>query len=260
MALTVPAKEPTSTRLGPTAGSGVRLALLRGFELRCDGHTVPLVLSAQRLVAFLALHERLLPRTYVAETLWTDVPDRRAWGNLRSTLWRLGRLRERVVEQFTDQIQLACEVVVDVREGNRVASRLMAGDDVGNLSVDQRAFEGELLPAWCDEWILTERERHRQLSLHALELLCEHLAAEGQYGRAVQAGLAAVNAEPLRESAHRALIGVHLAEGNANEAIRQYELFDHLIRDELDLRPSDQLNDLITALRGARLAEAATPR
>jgi DNA-binding SARP family transcriptional activator len=251
MALTVPAKQPTLVRPGRTVGRGVRLALLRGFELRCDGCAVPLVLSAQRLVAFLALHERLLPRTYVAETLWTDVPDRRAWGNLRSTLWRLGRLREQVVEQVTDHIQLASEVVVDVREGNRVAARLMAGDDINALSVDQRTFEGELLPAWCDEWILTERERHRQLSLHALELLCQHLATEGQYGLAVQAGLAAIESEPLRESAHRALIGAHLAEGNVNEAIRQYDLFDHLIRDELDLRPSDQLRDLISALRGA---------
>ena len=36
--------------------------------------------------------------------------------------------------------------------------------------------------------------------------------------------MAAVAVEPLRESAHRAVMRVHLAEGNRNEALRQYEL------------------------------------
>lgn len=245
------------TRAGPAVEhldgigvSPVRLCLLRGFELRCDGEVVRLVPGSQRLVAFLALQERRLLRTYVAETLWPDVPDRRAWGNLRSALWRLGELRDRVVEQAGDHLQLCTAVIVDVREANRLAALLMAGRYPGGEPLDQRAFEGELLPGWFDEWILGERERHRQLGLHALELLCERLTVEGRYCQAVQAGLGATSAEPLRESAHRALIGAYLAEGNVNEAIRQYQVFDQLIRTELGLEPSDRLKALLTRIRG----------
>jgi DNA-binding SARP family transcriptional activator len=51
----------------------------------------------------------------------------------------------------------------------------------------------------------------------------------------------------LRESAHRALIRVHLAEGNRFEAQRQYDLCRRLLRDRLDIEPSPQLEALFEA-------------
>jgi len=42
--------------------------------------------------------------------------------------------------------------------------------------------------------------------LHALESLSARLATLGRYAEAVEAALNAVDIEPLRESAHRALI------------------------------------------------------
>jgi DNA-binding SARP family transcriptional activator len=241
-------RRPRVERLDRAVSGTVRLSLLRGFELQCDGSVVPLAMGSRRLVAFLALRERPLPRTYVAEMLWTDAPDRRAWANLRSSLWRLRGLRHRVVEQAGDDLQLSRDVAVDVRDAYRAASELVAGTRSAGLDVDLRVFEGDLLPGWCDEWVLVERERHRQLGLHALELLCERLSLEGRHCQAVQAGLAAVSGDPLRESAHRALIGAHIAEGNVNEAIRQFELFEGLIKHELGLEPSDGLKRLITSL------------
>src|SRR3712207_8101288 len=44
---------------------------------------VRLPLTAQRMLAFLAVHPRPLMRDYVAEVLWPDNPRRRAGGNLR---------------------------------------------------------------------------------------------------------------------------------------------------------------------------------
>lgn len=78
--------------------------------------------------------------------------------------------------------------------------------------------------------------------------MCERLTALGRYGQAVDAGLAAVQGEPLRESAHRALIAVHLAEGNHAEALRQYRWFRQLLADELGLRPSARIVGLMGSL------------
>jgi DNA-binding SARP family transcriptional activator len=83
---------------------------------------------------------------------------------------------------------------------------------------------GELLPGWYEDWVLVERERLRQLRMHALEALAEKLTEAGRYGVAMQAAYAAVRADPVRESAHRAVVRVHLAEGNVLEALRAYEL------------------------------------
>jgi DNA-binding SARP family transcriptional activator len=59
----------------------VQLCLLDAFELVSDGVLVRLPLSAQRVVAFVALQERPLLRTYVAGSLWLDSPDDRAGAN-----------------------------------------------------------------------------------------------------------------------------------------------------------------------------------
>jgi DNA-binding SARP family transcriptional activator len=106
----------------------------------------------------------------------------------------------------------------------------------------------DLLPDWCDEWLLVERERFRNIRIHALETLCERLTAAGRYDLAVESGLAAAAAEPLRESAHRCLIKAHLAEGNRSEAIRQYRRLCELLRSELDVGPPEDLTLLMRSV------------
>lgn len=60
-----------------------------------------------------------------------------------------------------------------------------------------------------------------------------------------EAALAVVRAEPLRESAHRALVMVHLQERNYREALRQHQRCRAVLQDELGIDPSSQLQDLI---------------
>ena len=69
----------------------MRLSLLSGFELACEGDPVAVPMSAQRLLALLAVHPHPLLRPYVAGTLWPDTSETRAHGSLRSALWRLHR-------------------------------------------------------------------------------------------------------------------------------------------------------------------------
>jgi len=108
---------------------------------------------------------------------------------------------------------------------------------------------GELLPGWYDDWVLLERERLRQLRMHALEDVAVRLMAAGRYGDALQSALAAVRAEPLRESAHRTVVRVHLAEGNVVEALRAYEQFRTMLADDLGVQPSSQFSRLVEGIR-----------
>lgn len=235
---------------GPAAGAAVlSLALLKGFELTCAGSPVSLPLSAQRVMAFLALNARPQLRAYVAGTLWIDSSEQHSSGSLRSALWRLQRPGHRVVEMQGEHISLTREVEVDVRRVEVVARRLMVDPEstsAGDLEV--LTCGGELLPGWYDDWILVERERVRQLRLHALETMCLRFVQQGRWSEAVLAGLAAVEGEPLRESAHRALIQAYLAEGNCGEAVRQYRFCEWVFQRELGIRPSDQVSELVSTL------------
>jgi DNA-binding SARP family transcriptional activator len=227
------------------------LHLLGGFELHLDDEVVSVSVGSQRLIVFLALHDRLLPRSYVAGTLWPEVPTARANANLRAGLWRLPAAGRLLIDQFPQHLRLAARVTVDVRDATALAHRLLdrsehcTEDDLAGAS--RQEFSAELLPTWYDDdWVLVEREQFHQLRLHALEALCERLIAAGRHGEAIDAGLAAVAAEPLRESAHRKLIMAHLAEGNYGEAHRQYHLCRHLLLKELGVQPSPELRQLVS--------------
>ena len=226
--------------------SGATLSLLNAFELRCDGCPVDLPLSAQRLLAFVALHEHPLQRVYVAGTLWLDATDERAGASLRSSLWRLNRPGRPLVEATATHLRLAPDIEVDLRRALRLARRLLDGSaDAADIDAGRATLGAELLPDWYDDWLVFERERFRQLSLHALEALAERLGRDGDHARGLEAALAAVRSEPLRESAHRVLIRLHLAEGNRCEALRQYELCRRLLRDKLGVEPSPELDRLL---------------
>ena len=234
-----------STQNGSTASSGTHLTLLGGFELRHDGDRVGLPLGVQRLVAFLALQERAVQRSYVAGTLWIDSSQEAANANLRTTLWRLRRPPCALVDATPSRLSLVESVNVDLHRATAVARRLaFDGCVVQPAEVPELTLAGELLPDWYDDWVLIERERFRQVRLHALEALCERLSAQSRYALAVDAGLAAVAGEPLRESAHRAVMRAHLAEGNRVEALRQYRLCQRLLHDQLGLEPTAETERL----------------
>jgi DNA-binding SARP family transcriptional activator len=215
-----------------------RLALIGTLELDLHGAAVRVPSSAQRLLAFAALRRRPLARGYVAGQLWLDSTGDRAAASLRSALWRLHRAAGDVVWASAREVGLSPWVEVDVDAIGAAAHAVLAGEPAHPADVAALTASGDLLPDWYDEWIAVDRERLRQLRVHALEALCQRWTAERRFGEALEAGLAAVQAEPLRESAHRALIGMHLAEGNVVEAVRQYETCKRLMARELGVRPS----------------------
>ena len=240
-----------------------RVVLLGGFAVELDGTESGSTLAdlphgVRRLVAYLGLADRPT-RAAVAGHLWPDVPEEHALGSLRSALWRLHKVAPGLVEVSGGALSLARGVRVDVREFTQWARCVLdPGTDLGSLASVDRGLPGELLPGWYDEWVLVERERLCQLRLHALEAWAGKLAAAGRYGEAIQAACAAVQVEPLRESAHRALVRVHLAQGNVAEAVRAYESFRALLAADLGVEPTAQIDALVSRFRRSSTAHLIT--
>lgn len=222
---------------------GARLRLLNGFELRWGDERVALRPGSERLLAFLALAGKFVERAAVAYRLWPEKPEARAVANLRSALWRLRQMPSKLVEATSTHVRLHPEVWVDAREG---LEELKDQDPEAFCDALQgMALHGELLPDWYDDWLLAERERLRQLRLHALEDAVRLLIERDRLAAAIDVGLRAVAMEPLRESSHRLVIEAHLREGNRAEALRQYEACTRLLRDELGIGPSEHMAALL---------------
>jgi DNA-binding SARP family transcriptional activator len=231
-----------------------RLSLLGEFDLTFEDERQELWLTAQRLLVLLAVvhRSRRARRAPIAERLWPDAPPGRASSSLRSVLWRLPRPRGRalVVSNATD-VWLSPELQVDLWEAEQQA-HLLCADDVPALGrhTDLSLLRHDLLVDWDEGWLVAERESYRQKRLHALERSAWLLCERGLYTDALEAGLGAVHSEPLRETAHRSVIQVHLAEGNHAEALRQYDGYRRLLADELGLPPSPGIRTLVAPLLG----------
>jgi DNA-binding SARP family transcriptional activator len=221
----------------------VRLYLLDGFELVSNTGRKVLPPGAQRVVTFVALHDRPLLRSYVAGSLWLDSTEERAAANLRSMLWRIQRFEPRLIDASGHTLRLGGEVSVDLREMEAAAHALLRDDT--EFEPETTRLASDLLPDWYDDWVIFERERFRQLRLRALEALCDRLAHAGRFTEALEVGLLCVAGEPLRESAHRAVMRVYLADGNPGDAIRQYQLCERLFAEQLGIRPSAQMQELL---------------
>ena len=206
--------------------------------------------DARRLLAFLALRGAM-PRAEVRRRLWPESRDTASASRLRNSLWRLAKARTVLLDEHRDALDLHSDVSVDVDHLFTVAASI----DQGLGDIAPRLFESDLLPGWDEDWLVVDRERIRQARLHALERLSErHLRAQ-QYALALDAALAALHADPLRESAHRAVIGVHLGEANYVEAIQQFERCRSVLADELGVGPSRALVAMMAECPGVSWPE-----
>lgn len=227
----------------------VHLQLLGSWRLSThqDGLNVSVDRSCQKLVALLALRS-LLTRPQIWATLWPNTPASRASGRLRTILWRLSAQQIPLVASSHNQMSLTDNVHVDVTDFYNATAAIDAG--LGSRA-DHRGiaiFCADLLPDWDEEWLMGERDLIRALRLHALETLSTQLRRESRFGPAIEAALVAVGVDPLRESAHRAVICTHLAQGNAAAALRQFQSCQATYAQELQTTPSSGLYALVAHL------------
>ena len=222
---------------GPPA---LTVRVLGRFRIESGYRSIELPTQAQRVIGYLAVTGTCERRCRLAGRLWPFSPQRRADANLRTALWRIGSVEPQLVEATRSVVALGTDVKVDLREATAAATSLIAGAprELPDLT---RLWPDDLLPGWDEDWLLIERERARQIRIHGLESLSRNHLRDGRFSEAIDAALTAIAAEPLRESAHAALIDAHLAEGNVGEARRQLMALTDILGRELGITPSESL-------------------
>jgi DNA-binding SARP family transcriptional activator len=236
--------------------TGTTIAIVNGFSVRHrqtrarSAASPPLPIPSQRVLAFLATEGRPRARNHVAFTLWPEASDERASQSLRTALWSVHDRLPGVVEIRGGQLALSPNVRVDLADLRATARTLpdMTGAPGLEQLVDR--FAHEVLPDWYDDWLLVVRERWREVRLHALDLLSDRLSAAGHHAAAIDAAVASVAIEPLRETGRRVLINAYLAEGNVARAVKELETFRGVLSRELGIEPSPDLQALVRRAKG----------
>jgi predicted ATPase len=99
--------------------------------------------------------------------------------------------------------------------------------------------------------VTAQRERLRQLALHALHELVDYHTAQGEYAAGIDACTRLLQFDPWREDAHRQLMLLLALSGQRSAALAQYDICRRVLDEELGDEPSEET----TALRERILAD-----
>jgi DNA-binding SARP family transcriptional activator len=236
----------------------LRVRVLGDLTVELDGTAAALPSSAKirAVLAWLALHPGMQPRSSIAARLWPDVLDASARASLRSAIWALRRSLGdddgRLLVATRDHVGLgrpAIEVWVDLLELDRLAR---IGRPEEALALDPG---GELLAGIEEEWIYAARDEHRDRRLAILSAAAEAAEARGDLAAAIAHDRRRAQFDPLSEPAHRDLIRRLDAAGDRGAALAAYARLRDRMRRELSLSPSAATRAAVEAVRASAHAE-----
>jgi DNA-binding SARP family transcriptional activator len=248
------------------------LRLVGGFEVYRGGRSLKSTeigsRKARSLLALLAVYrDRQIAADRVVEALWGADPPRQPAENVATLVSRLraalgaeaisgGRNGYRLSEGIADDLHDSDAFVADAE------ARLAEGEVSSALTAARRALDlleaGEVLAGETWAWAEEARMWHGRLLQRARRVAAEGALHVGDLDVARTAAEAALWADPLDETAGRALIRVHEVAGEPARALIVYEQLRATLARELGIDPTPATQELHVAVLRANAAPVGT--
>ena len=223
-----------------------QLSLFQSWKLRSDSWIMHVAARQQRLITALAIHGPR-PRSYLVGLLWPESAESRAMESLRVSMHLVSRQVPGLLVNGGAELSLSELVEVDL---HRVRSCMRELGETGlpgtNVASSLNLLrDAELLPGWYDDWVLFEQSRLRQDRLHAFHIIARESLARSDFEVALEASEAALELEPLYESAVGLLIQAQRLQGNNAAALRAFETYRAKLSEDMGLAPSEGIRRLV---------------
>jgi DNA-binding SARP family transcriptional activator len=243
--------------------SPLTLRLFGPFEALRHGEPLPRVRvrKGHWLLALLILrHGGEVDRSWLAGTLWPDSRQSQAFSSLRSMIAAvreaLGPDAQRLGSPTAHTLTLDLTgTQVDLLDFDAAIGQ---GDEP-SLQQAVSLYRGRLLEECTEEWVIQERQAREQAYLDALERLAASALAREETQAAERYLRQAVAADPLRESAQRALMQALAAGGSYAAALQTYRELRLLLHRELNAEPDPETKALFHSLRESAREERTPP-
>ncbi len=220
--------------------------------------------KVQELFVYLLLHrERPHARPVLAELLWPESTPEQSTKYFRHAPWQLQTLLGcKVLEVDAETLHLTggASLWLDALEFERAYSRVrgVPGEELDEkrariLSEALKLYRGDLLEGWYQDWCLFERERLQRMYLAMLEKLMAYCEACDEFEAGLDCGNCALRYDAAHERIHRRIMRLYYKSGDRTAALRQYERCVLLLREELDVDPSERTVALYEQIRSGRL-------
>jgi DNA-binding SARP family transcriptional activator len=225
-----------------------QLSLLQSWQLRQDSSIVHVAPRQQRLLTALAINGPR-PRSYLVGLLWPENSETRALESLRVSVHIVSQQIPGLLVNGGAVLSLSERVDIDLHRVRAQIRELSQVGLVGNAAACLHQLrDAELLPGWYDDWVIFEQSRLRQERLHAFLIIARASVACCDYEVAVEASGAALELEPLYESAVGLLIQAQRRRGNNASALRAFEKYQAKLKEDMGIVPSGTLRRLVADL------------
>jgi predicted ATPase/DNA-binding SARP family transcriptional activator len=239
------------------------LQLFGPFEARVQGDSLPHLRfrKGQALLTLLALragHE--VERDWLAGQLWPDRTETPTLTSLRNSLLNLRQAlgpaacRLQAPTARTLRLQVTA-TEVDVLAFDAAVDR----GDSSSLEQAVALYRGPLLEGCAEEWAFQERRSRELAYLEALETLATQALTHGNPAGAESYLRRAVAADPLRETAQRALMQTLATRGNYAAVLQVYRDLRRRLHRDVNAEPDPETQALFQQLRAEARRRAALP-
>ena len=238
------------------------LSLLGAVAITLNGEQVQVPAKSQALLYYLAVTGRPYSREKLAGLLWGEKPEHRAKANLRKSLSGLRQSFGNALTITRQSVAFnhASDYWLDVEAfETALAEGEPAWEELQPLREAVDLYRGEFLEGFSvrqalgfEEWVLSERERLRQLVILALQRLSEAYAVQGDYDAGIEYTNRLLSLEPWQEQAHRQLMTLLARSGQQSAALAQYETCRRILAEELGVEPLPETQALFHRLKTRR--------
>ena len=233
----------------------LRLITLGALRVHSDDAASGKVAGQRRALALLAViaaaGDRGVSRDKLLSIFWPESDTESARNSLRQALFTLRRdLRCETLFLGSTDLRLNRDTISsDIRDFNDAV-------DSRDFERAVRAYEGPFLDGIhvdgapdFEEWADAERDRLRGCYRLAVESLAQTAAEGGDFAAAAEWWRRRAASEPLNSRVAIALVLALAQAGDRAGALRRASIHERQLREELDVRPPDEMADAVERVR-----------
>ncbi|MBN1426448.1 AAA family ATPase, partial [Candidatus Fermentibacteria bacterium] len=267
LALASPAPTARVVRSAVSVAPQTTISLLGPPQVHDGGSAVRLCRRrTMALLAYLAVEPGPHRRESLVALLWPECGPSHAQAYLRNSLWEVSKSpvgRWCAIGNDTVRLRKTTGIGVDVSTFQGLLAR---GEEEGNEELPEPAvqaftaavdlYRGHFMAGFTlpdsppfDEWQSSQDEALRQQLGVALQRLIRHHLNRGEITRAVSLGNRWVCLDPLDETVYSRLMTIYSSAGHPDLALRQFELCERTLREQLQAQPRDTTRALFQDIR-----------
>jgi DNA-binding SARP family transcriptional activator len=218
-------------------------------------------LKGQCIFKYFILHRyRPVAKDILMDLFWPDADPEAARRNLHQAVYSLrqtlkqGNPDFQYVQFENDCYMLNPEMALwldseeferRARAGRRLEADGKLVEAITEYGVAEGLYQGDyMMEDLYEDWPSLRREHIRNLYLVISDRLSAYYIRQAEYAAAIALCQRALAQDKCCEEAYRRLMQCYLAQGQRHQAVRQYQACVQVLKEELDLTPSEETTTL----------------